>query len=223
MVSRLRWPTVAIALLSIILSIAVVGCAGRTIHIFNTQQKTNQWLLPVWRNHFDTRELSLLVGTSATTIVLNLILVVALFIAAAPANIIVVLASFLGTICSATALIFTAVLNHRSPMTDTIQTWTCRWTTSLSRDGAPDNFNTLCNETRFAFYTMIPLFVLQAILLTLAFGVMTGSRAESKAARLYDEPEKGVHELGSIRNASFDTKSEGSPKTAKTRVQIVAN
>lgn len=82
MVSRLRWPTVAIALLSMILSIAVIGCAGRTIHIFNTQQKSNQWLLPIWRDHFDTRELSLLIGTSAATVILNVVLVLALFIAA---------------------------------------------------------------------------------------------------------------------------------------------
>ena len=82
MVSRLRLPTVAVAFLSICLSVAVIGCAGRTIHVFNNEQKSNEWLLPIWPEHFDTRELRLLVGTSAATIVLNSILVLTLFIAA---------------------------------------------------------------------------------------------------------------------------------------------
>lgn len=151
------------------------------------------------------------------------------------------LSSLLGAICSAIALIFTAVLNHRSPTTDTMQTWTCRWSnSSVSRgDGAPDSFNTLCNQTvslymlsticwltgsqRFAFYTTIPLFILQAILLTLAFLVMSGSRSKRHSTRLYDEPEKGVHELGDFRSVSFETKSEGSPKTANDRVKILGN
>jgi len=80
MAARLRTPTLAFAALSICLSFAIIGCAGRTIHIFNAQHKSDVWLLPVWPNHFDTRELHALIGTSAAIVVLNAVLVASLFV-----------------------------------------------------------------------------------------------------------------------------------------------
>jgi hypothetical protein len=80
MAARLRMPTLAFAALSICLNIAIIGCAGRTVNIFYVQQKSNAWLLPIWPNHFDTRELQALLGTSAAIVLLNALLILALFI-----------------------------------------------------------------------------------------------------------------------------------------------
>jgi hypothetical protein len=80
MAAKLRMPTMAFAALSVCLNVAVIGCAGRTISHFNTQQTSNAWFLPIWPNHFDTRELQALIGTSAAIIVLNAILVLSIFV-----------------------------------------------------------------------------------------------------------------------------------------------
>jgi hypothetical protein len=82
MASRLRLPALAFAGLSIVLSIAVIGCAARTLHLFNSQHSSNPWLLPIWPNHFDLRGLEALIGTSAGVVLLNLVVVVALFVPA---------------------------------------------------------------------------------------------------------------------------------------------
>jgi hypothetical protein len=82
MSSRLRMPALAFAGLSILLSVAVLGCAARTLHIFNTQPSTNVWLLPVWPDHFDLRGLEALIGTSVAILLLNLVVVVALLVPA---------------------------------------------------------------------------------------------------------------------------------------------
>lgn len=73
-------PILASAALSICLSLAIIGCAGRSLSIFNSQQASNVWLLPIWPNHFDTRELHALIGTSAAVMILNLILIATLLI-----------------------------------------------------------------------------------------------------------------------------------------------
>lgn len=74
MVSNLRTPTLALTALSMCLCLAIIGTAGRSLNVFQDQHSTNPWLLPVWPNHFDTRELEMLIGTSAAIVVCNAIL-----------------------------------------------------------------------------------------------------------------------------------------------------
>lgn len=73
-------PALVLAIISITLGLAIVGCAGQTLRVFNSQQATNTWFLPVWPNHFDTSELRALIGTSAAIVVLNAVLAAALFL-----------------------------------------------------------------------------------------------------------------------------------------------
>lgn len=77
---RLRLPTLSLASLSLLLNLAILACAARTLHLFTTQQRTNPWLLPIWPNHFDLRGLQTLIGTSASILVLNGVAVVALVV-----------------------------------------------------------------------------------------------------------------------------------------------
>lgn len=72
MAARLRLPTLALAALSIGLNFAILGCAARTLHVYNTEEaKGNAFFLPVWHQHFDTRGLSALIGTSIGIMLLN--------------------------------------------------------------------------------------------------------------------------------------------------------
>lgn len=79
MPARLRLPTVALAAVSIGLNLAIMGCAGRTLSLFQNQRYTSTYFMPVWSSHFDTSELSVLIGTSAAVLLLNLALAAALF------------------------------------------------------------------------------------------------------------------------------------------------
>ncbi|KAK5733354.1 hypothetical protein LTR17_009726 [Elasticomyces elasticus] len=212
--AKLRTPTLAFAGLSICLNLAIIGCAGRTLSFYNTEQRINAWLLPIWPNHFDTRELHALVGTATAIVVLDAVLVAALFVRALPANIIVLAASLLSTICSLVAVIFPTLLNQHAPTRDTLQTWTCRWSnTSIDLGRGPSGFNALCQETRFAFYSTIPVFLIQIFVLSMAvYTVAVGNNTQP--SRIMSDTEKSVslHELGQIRAQSFETKSE-SPRS----------
>ncbi len=79
---KLRTPTLAFAALSIGLNLAIIGYAAHTLHFFNAEQSSNVWLLPLWPNHFDTRELHALLGTAIAIVVLNAVLILPLFVRA---------------------------------------------------------------------------------------------------------------------------------------------
>lgn len=82
MASKLRLPTLGFAALSFCLSIAIIGCAGRALDVFDREHKSNVWFLPIWRDHFDISELQALVGTSTAVVVLNGLLAASLFVTA---------------------------------------------------------------------------------------------------------------------------------------------
>ena len=81
--SQLHLPLLALLFLSLIISIATLACAATTLRLFDSQQGTNPWLLPIWRNHFDLRGLKLVVGTSAAVALFDAVGVVVLVVLAA--------------------------------------------------------------------------------------------------------------------------------------------
>ncbi|CAK3802396.1 hypothetical protein MYCFIDRAFT_210300 [Lecanosticta acicola] len=205
MTSRLRLPTLLLTSLSIGLNLAILGTAARSLHVYNSQRTTNVYFLPVWSGHFDTRELSALIGTSAVIFLLNAVVLVSLFVTALPANALILLSTTLSTLLSLIALIFSSVLNTRHPADRaTLQSWTCTWH-SIPNQNVPRQYDTLCHETRFAFYTTIPSFLLQLLLLSLATTTLFSSRRQHSNIRL--DEEKDHHELASRRPQSFDTKA----------------
>ncbi|EMC92048.1 hypothetical protein BAUCODRAFT_115337 [Baudoinia panamericana UAMH 10762] len=206
MASNIRVPTLAFAGLSICLNAAIIGCAGRTLNIFHLQQKSNDWLLPIWPDHFDLREVNTLIGASAAVLVLNAVIAMAVVVQRLPANLIVLLCSTLGTACSLVAIIFPTILRYHAPGRDTLQTWACRWNGS---NGSPAMFSSICSETRFAFYTTIPVFVIQLLLLSMGLYVLvTGGRGQISKAMIDGEKDQSLHELRQVRGHSFETKSE---------------
>lgn len=80
--SQLYLPLLALLVLSLIISIATLVCAAATLRLFDSQQGTNPWLLPIWRNHFDLRGLKLVAGTSAAIMLFDLVGVVVLVVLA---------------------------------------------------------------------------------------------------------------------------------------------
>jgi len=84
--SQLHLPLLALLALALIISIATLACAATTLRLFESQQNTNPWLLPIWRNHFDLRGLKLVVGTSTVTALFDLVGVVVLVVLAVRAS-----------------------------------------------------------------------------------------------------------------------------------------
>jgi len=84
--------------------------------------------------------------------------------------------------------------------------------------GPPARFATICQETRFAFYTTIPVYFIQLGLLPTA--VYNISSIRTTTTRLGSDAEKGQsqHELGQFRQVSFETKSE-SPRRLQVTTQ----
>jgi len=74
------------------------------------------------------------------------------------------------------SVILGAVLNSRNRNSDTIQSWTCRFSKTLPGamivgvDGnlSNDKFSTLCEESRFGFWAMVVVIILQFLLFTSA-------------------------------------------------------
>ena len=62
--------------LTLCLSIAIIGTAAHTLHVFNSQQSTNPWWLPLWPQHFDTHSTSALIGSAASVVMLNAIFLI---------------------------------------------------------------------------------------------------------------------------------------------------
>jgi hypothetical protein len=58
------------------LSVAILGTAGHTLHVFKTQQSSNPWWLPLWPQHFDASGISALIGSAAVVTVLSAIFLV---------------------------------------------------------------------------------------------------------------------------------------------------
>jgi len=195
------------------------------MHVYYNQQSTNVWLLPVWPNHFDLRELETLIGTSATIFVLNTILAVALLVPALPANLLVLVSALLSTVVGVISIAFPTVVNYHAPTRDTLKTWTCRWSDKsyrLHQFHAPEQFQGLCHKTRFAYYSTIPVFVIQILLLCLGFYALFARHPQ----RTHQHLEKGDgHPLRDVSRApqvSFDTKSE-SPVEYRDSTRILSD
>jgi len=162
------------------LSVAILGTAGHTLHVFKTQQSSNPWWLPLWPQHFDASGTSALIASAAVVTVLSTIfLVFALVPRFNPAGrytfraalaLGTVLPGSLATLCT---VIYAHVLNNNSPDLDTIQTWTCKYKSDepipqdLPASLGNDAFGSLCRESRFAHYGTLIVF----LLLSMAFGV----------------------------------------------------
>jgi hypothetical protein len=62
--------------LCIALSVAILGTSAHTLDVFNKQQSSNPWWLPLWPQHFDVHGTKALVGSSTATLVLSLVFLV---------------------------------------------------------------------------------------------------------------------------------------------------
>lgn len=57
--------------LVVAMSIAILGTAAHTLSVFNKQQSSNPWWLPLWPQHFDVHGTKALISSAAVSIALS--------------------------------------------------------------------------------------------------------------------------------------------------------
>ncbi|GAB7327363.1 hypothetical protein MBLNU13_g11235t1 [Cladosporium sp. NU13] len=194
--SQLHLPLLALLVFALIISIATLACAASTLRLFESQQGTNPWLLPLWRNHFDLRGLKLVVGTSAAValfdlagVVVLVVLAVQLFaVSSSTALLVSALTSLLSACLALPAATLPLVLNARAPGRDTLQSWTCDWVSQglNTHDGLPGDFGRVCGESRFATYAPLATLFLHLALLALSLAAL--QKVKSRSSTRADTP-----------------------------------
>jgi hypothetical protein len=108
------------------------------------------------------------------------------------------LPSFLLTLMT---VVWAHVLNRNAPDLDTIQTWTCRYmnaqplpNTSMPSNLSNDSFKSLCQESKFALYGTLVVFLLLGVGLAVT---VVAWMADKWAAR--QQRKEGV-EMGSVQS-----------------------
>jgi ABC-type uncharacterized transport system YnjBCD permease subunit len=66
--------------LVVVFSLAILGSAAHTLDVFNKQQTSNPWWLPMWPQHFDTHGTKALIASSVIALVLSSAFLVASFL-----------------------------------------------------------------------------------------------------------------------------------------------
>lgn len=132
------------------------------------------------------------------------------------------LTSFLVPIASILLGVFSIVLTHllnsRSSNTDTIQTWTCKFSKALpsipmtisgsgvggtSGEMSNDKFGMLCSESKFGFWGMVVVVVLQVLMGGCAVGEWIGKRRGGSGRDGEKGMEMGVLEIERKGEFSF--------------------
>ena len=156
--SPLSWLLSAQLVLSILSFMTACAVLGTSAHSFSVYVKgrsaNNPWWLPLWPQHFYTRNTQALIGSAAGVVLLNLVFLVLsllpkvrdsiLFfclltkpvkvnlsskpLVAAITTVGFALPAFFLALFS---IIFNSVLNKRTTNSDTIQSWTCRFDKSM--------------------------------------------------------------------------------------------
>ncbi|KAI5252468.1 hypothetical protein E4T42_03450 [Aureobasidium subglaciale] len=155
--------------ISICLALPLLAISSHVLSSYRVEHASNPWWLPIWHEHFDNRGIVAVIVTSSIVFALDIVsigLVVAGNKTGDKSKIskwTIVAVMLVATVASLVAMIMPAVTNAAVPSkSDTIQTWTCHW---KDVDGAPDNFESLCHESKFTSYTPVPLFVIHLLLL----------------------------------------------------------
>ncbi|KIW05059.1 uncharacterized protein PV09_04214 [Verruconis gallopava] len=178
----LRLASLLLSLLSICLSGAIIGTTADAYSIYHKESNAmNPWWLPLWPDHFDTGGARSLIGAGAGVILFNGIYVA---LSLTPklnfhagsfrAMLSAVMFSTASALLALVSIVYSAILNRSGRSRETIQTWTCRFSTGIplssidindaDKNLTNDSFQKVCAESRFAFWALVAVVILQALL-----------------------------------------------------------
>lgn len=188
----------ALTALVIVFSIAILGTSAHTLDVFNKQQTSNPWWLPMWPQHFDTHGTKALIASSVIALVLSSAFLIASYLPNLQLSQKHTLRAALGLATILPCLLLTLIttiwahiLNRQTPDIDTIQTWACKYQNSspLKQDLAlpsnmgNSNFGSICRESRFALYGTLITFLLLGASMVLSFVCWCADKYAARRAR----------------------------------------
>jgi len=157
------------------LSVALVAAQAHVYHTYLSQTAANNpFWLPIWPQHFQTAGTKTAIGILTLILVLHLAFVgVYLWRKGKSSHGIWESAPRVGFPLSVatlflamTSLIVNYKMNNRGPRTDTIETWTCKWSepTNATAGGVMNgNFRALCSETTFGLWGTVSLMIVMGL------------------------------------------------------------
>jgi len=139
----------------------------------------------LYPGHFNTRGTVSLIGASVAIFVLNIGLLILLLVPklnflphSFRAMIVAVFHATASSLIGLASIAYNAILNRGSRSRETIQTWTCQFAAdvpldAVNLDGQPENmtnvhFSKMCTESKFAFWALVTIVILQALLFSIA-------------------------------------------------------
>ncbi|KZM20413.1 uncharacterized protein EKO05_0007021 [Ascochyta rabiei] len=204
--------------LIIVFSIAILGTSAHTLDVFNKQQTSNPWWLPMWPQHFDVHGTKALLASSIVTLVLTSAFLVASYIPSLNLKQKHTLRAALSLCCILPSLLLTLIstvwghiLNRQTPDIDTIQTWSCKYQHSsplrqdltLPSNMGNSNFSAVCRESRFALYGTLITFLLLGFSMVLSFVCWGADKYAARQQRKNGE----TGEEGSVAELSYVPKA----------------
>ncbi|KAF2124705.1 hypothetical protein P153DRAFT_370621 [Dothidotthia symphoricarpi CBS 119687] len=184
--------------LVVVLSIAILGTSAHTLDVFKKQQTSNPWWLPMWPQHFDTQGTKGLVASSVVTLVFSgafLVMSLVPKFALRQKYTLRALLSLATTLPSMILALITVIwahiLNNNAPEFETIQTWTCKYKNgkplkqdiAVSSNVGNSNFGSLCNESKFALYGTLIVFLLLGLSMVITMVTWLADKWVSRQAR----------------------------------------
>ncbi|KAL1594036.1 hypothetical protein SLS59_009067 [Nothophoma quercina] len=203
--------------LVIVFSIAILGTSAHTLDVFNKQQISNPWWLPMWPQHFDVHGTKALIASSVIALVFSSAFLIATVLPSlqlkqkhtlrAALSLATILPSLLLTLIST---VWSHILNRQTPDIDTIQTWACKYQhssplrqdLSLPSNMGNSNFGSICRESRFALYGTLITFLFLGFSMVLSFLCWGADKYAARQARKNGGVEEGsVSELNYVPKA----------------------
>ncbi|KAF2789448.1 hypothetical protein K505DRAFT_253390 [Melanomma pulvis-pyrius CBS 109.77] len=187
-----------------IMSVCILGTSAHTLAIFNKQQTSNPWWLPLWPQHFEVHGTKGLLGSAVTVFVLCSVFLVFALVPALAKNqkhtlrFLIALGTLLPSVLlTLVTVIYAHILNNNSPELDTIQTWTCKYKNSqpltqdlpMPGDLGNGNFGAICKESRFALWGTLVVFLMLSMSVGLSFVTWLADKWAQRAERKEQEME----------------------------------
>lgn len=190
----LHWMRIAIALVSLVLSLIIIAFSGNVLRIYNDTRYNNvEWILPLWPATVDLRPARALVACGVVLAVFSLIYVVLALAPTVclqssprlksqptnehpqslrsirPLNLVSTLLAFLSLFITIFTTAYSSTIdNHLSDNTQagTLASWTCKWQGFSSV--APGRFADICSQSTAALDLVILMIVIEVLHVLLA-------------------------------------------------------
>ncbi|KAL8665384.1 MAG: hypothetical protein Q9202_002277 [Teloschistes flavicans] len=171
----LHWMRLAIALVTLLVSLIIIAFSGNVLRIYNDTRYNNvEWILPLWPATVDLRPARALVACGVVLAVFSLVYVVLALAptplrSLRPLNLISTLVAFLSLFITIFTTAYASTIDdHLSDNTQagTLASWTCRWQGFSSV--APGRFSDICSQSTAASDLVILMIVLEVFHVLLA-------------------------------------------------------